>query len=387
MKMLNPFIAYSLIWSMVVFLYELKYSFLYPNISMELYVFISFSILSSLLIGILYNSNIKKNIKNIKIENYNIKFPLYLIFLGNLIQILYVKGQVPIIQILTKTGSYTDFKGIKTFFTILMVYNSYISCMSFAIYNYTKKTIYIYIYIVLLSVNIIYYNRGGIMISLVIATLIFFSNKKISTVKIITLLILVLLILWGVGVAGNIRSKSEWNDSSKILYLGKISDEYPKNIPVEYFWSYIYITSPLGNLQKTLLEVEPNYNLNEYIVKNIIPDFLSKRLISLDNRTSYMDPSLNVSTMYISSAIIFNMLGLYITFIIYLLFKIIFIKLLKKNSIYYILGMAVLCAMEIFSFFSNMYVYSVVSFQLVFILLGCYKIKRKRIKFGIRSSF
>ena len=59
--LISPFFIYSIIWGITLILYELKLSKLYPNLEIELLMFILITIFSNLFLGIITLKKIKRN--------------------------------------------------------------------------------------------------------------------------------------------------------------------------------------------------------------------------------------------------------------------------------------------------------------------------------------
>ena len=182
------------------------------------------------------------------------------------------------------------------------------------------------------------------------------------------------------GVVGNIRVNRSWNNSEVINEMGYKNSNYPKLLPDEFFWSYIYITSPIGNLINTINNYQVSYDLEDYILKNIAPDVISKKFRMKKNIPELLNPTLNVSTMFVESYMSLGLFGMYLIGILSIIFNIFYLFLLKKNSKYYTSGLAILTMISCFSFFANMYVFTGMSIQLVYpiILSIIYEKKYKR---------
>lgn len=117
------------------------------------------------------------------------------------------------------------------------------------------------------------------------------------------------------GAYGNLRSGYEWNNSSYIMQLGGM-DNYPKWLPQEFSWIYIYLVTPLGNL---------NHNI---IVDNLHPDALgllfsnmpisiAKYFIPTVSRTVILNDALNACTGYVYSYYYAGFFGLVFTFLVW----------------------------------------------------------------------
>lgn len=205
-------------------------------------------------------------------------------------------------------------------------------------------------------------NRGLIMIMLFAASFMFLLRYRIKVKFIITAIIFLLLTLYLFGVSGNFRI----NDSSgeSFLHTGGATDEFRNSIiPKEYFWSYIYMVTPIGNLQnaininKTLKEDENGYE--SLIAHEILPSFIGKRLNvkSRNGRDYLVVPALNVGTMYFGACISKGIEGMAIVFLVMIFYCIFMLKTVSNKCIFYIPMLCILSSMIFFSIFSNMVVF------------------------------
>lgn len=192
----------------------------------------------------------------------------------------YIDFGLPIIHVLLISG-----------FTMMALFSFY----SFqSIIDKKKKKSLIKICIGCLFPFVLFFNRGGLMFILVGITLIYLMNVKKVTSKLCGVIIGGLLVLYIFGVMGDARTDLE-PDQHFILELGKATDGFRDSaIPKEYFWSYIYIASPIGNLQHNIDYSEPQEyglsNLGELFLFEFTPTIFSKRineLLGIEKKSHY----------------------------------------------------------------------------------------------------
>ncbi|MGL5278851.1 MAG: oligosaccharide repeat unit polymerase [Cetobacterium sp.] len=363
--MLNPFFIYALVWILVLSLHELKWSGLYTDLTINLKIFFIITIIFSLIFGILLRKKYKNKLENLSIPNeVKILFPMLFIILGHLLQFMYV-GKIPLVENIKRSGyMYTDFLGIKTFHVILLTFNSYYSIYLIYIYLKLKKSKYFFSYLLCLVPYMLLYLRGSIITILFTSLIIYLSSIKLTIKKISILGIIFFIAIYIFGITGNKRHYYKWNDTS---YLNNIAKNTRSNKYIDpLFWGYIYISSPIANLQKNLNETEAEYSLKKLLLENMLPDFIQKRFFEKEIKIKLISPNLNVSTGFLSQYVAGGILGMYIMFFIYSLFNIICTFALSQKSIYYIPMVSILSSIVTFSFFVNMYVFSGLSFQLVY---------------------
>lgn len=364
---------YSIIWTLVLILYNFNWAGIYPRLKLEVYVFFFITIILSFAIGYLLRK--KYRVFLIEEKNKNILIPLGIILIGHILQFIYV-GKIPLIEQLKKTGyMYASFKGIPTFHVLLLTFNAYYSVYLSLLFIRLKKNKYLLGYCISLFMIMLLYNRGMIIMILFMSFIIFLSFAKITKKIILSALVFGTLVLYMFGIFGNIRHGYKWYDTSYLGSIGKIQKDLGKLNP--FFWSYIYISSPLANLQYNIDKVKPNYNLKNLILVNTIPDFIKKRINIEESKGVLIVANLNVSSSFLSQYLEGGLIGMYFLFFIFTCFNIVYTFLLNSRNNYYTVGIAILCCVVTFSFFVNMYIFSGLSFQLLYPLIFGKKLKIK----------
>lgn len=374
----NPFIIYGIIFSLVCVSYELPFSNLYPNISTKMIVFILSVIITALLIGVLKNKEIKVRSKeNENEEKYKsslkiIILILFIYFLG----FLYSK-QIPL---LTKGSVYLEYKGLPYVHVAIFNFNIYYSLyMFYKFLKYKKRSIFIQ-YLILYIPGILIVSRGLLMNIFLGSIFLYFICKgiKVTKKKVIIVALISVVFMYFFGVFGNLRSgpePREATNSNYIMDVGGATSQFRESIiPKEFFWTYIYLSSPLANFQLNVNNYNNfQYNSNNFMLflkEDILPDSISKRLGKTDrNRVYLITPQLNVGTMFMNSYVDFGMIGSVLVFINFIVFYLIYIKLLKRNTVYYQIGIAMLCTLSVLSVFNNMLVFIGMSLQLIYPLI------------------
>ncbi|GAB3932129.1 hypothetical protein GCM10028827_30070 [Mucilaginibacter myungsuensis] len=201
--------------------------------------------------------------------------------------------------------------------------------------------------------------------------------------KIVGIVAGALIMLYVFGLAGNYRLINEVRkgnpeadptyNSELILNLGQASESFKDNVvPDEFFWGFLYATSPLSNLQ---------YNINKYpssltisglgfvFIDEFLFDSLSKRINDILGRkravADVIVDDLAVTTTLTGSYNYAGWIGMVFLLFLFLLFPLIYSIVVSKNPVG-ILGISILCTIYFFSIFDNMLTTTGLSFQILY---------------------
>lgn len=373
----NPYYVYILSFVLVLLVYSLGWSHLYPELSFSLLAFFFVTFLVSLFFGVVVQG--KKRIEY-KTITWNEKTTLYLalIWVGYSMEFLY-NGGIPLSLLLLK-GVQDDRElfGIPTFHVLLVTFSSFYSVYIFHQLrsDFRKSRLLIFLLSILPAVLIV--NRGMLLMILTSCLFVYLlSLKKIRFNVILGVTFFVLVIFYLFGVMGNLR-QTNTTSSNYILQSSRASESFKNSIiPNEYIWAYIYISSPLANLQTTIERLPPvNDSWVAFLNFEILPDFISKRtgpLLDVERQgTPTVAGWLTVSTCYARSYVFLGWLGIIILFLFFISTTFIYLFALMKTSEYYVVGLAILNTLVLYNTFDNMYAFTGLNFQLLYPLLLSY---------------
>jgi len=289
-------------------------------------------------------------------------FLLYIFFCLEFI----INNGVPLLMydILDLNYDYTQF-GIKTLHPLILTFTSFYTVLLFHRYISTKSR-KLLIQVILLSLYpILIMNRGAFFLNLTSMLMVYLlSLKHIDLRKTLFLFILILIAFYLFGAFGDFRT----GGVNILLSSFEPSDAFiSSNIPNEFLWPYLYITSPLGNLQETI-----NYGISQsgdvfsYILNAIVPDFISKNLDFQPAVISRIAPFLTVGGIYSSSYVVMGYIGMVFTFVSLVIFILLYLFFLPRNTPYTTSAVAILGTLIVFNTFDNMIVFSGLSFQLIY---------------------
>ncbi|MCB5935978.1 oligosaccharide repeat unit polymerase [Caldibacillus thermoamylovorans] len=386
--MINPYFIHVISFIVVIIAYLFHWSGLYPKLSFSLILFLLCTIIIALLIGSVFVKEKIVTFKNTTVNNINfLKHITYAILFGYGLEFLY-HGTFPLLAIfLNSTLSYHEF-GIPVFHVLLVTFNSFFSIYLFQVcLSETKQNRKTAIFLLILNLipSILIMNRGMLIIILmsIISVYLIKYERKLTFNRIAGVTAILLIALYLFGVLGNIRVNNSYQtntsllDSNLFLEIGGATDEFKKSvIPKEFFWGYIYLTSPLANLQKTIDEFEHTEDVGiknsfDFATTQLLPDFISKRLVPIFNidvpNPIQITPELNVSTALAAPYTTIGWVGISLFILVIFVFAYFYILFLKKyNSEYFIAGVAIMNSIFLFNIFSNMFSFTGLSFQLVY---------------------
>lgn len=380
--MINLYYGYSILWGIVLLFYSFGFSNLCKPLDNGLLFFLIFSILVSLVMGFVQ----RKKFKYIHLdENPHKSKRTTMIFLFLFFIEIIIERKVPLLNVLLgqsyNSSSYSGLKGLHMIMSSsAIIYSFY---LSYLYSNFKcKKLLYENILIVLYFCLLV--QRQNILICLL--GFIFYSffssfkKKKINLKKVFAIIVSLLMLLYGFGVMGNFRygSSWKWNDTTMIENLGQINEKYPSIVPKQYFWSYLYVVSPLVNLN-TNIEYYRNEksDLKKYVFE-FTPEFL-QNILNYEKENVYLPvTSLTASTAYVRGYKYLGYFGMYMLFLAYMFLTNIILNICyRKNRPFFMVNCMSLAYFLLFTFFENTMTYSTTSMIVIisFILSFKYTLK------------
>lgn len=373
---INPFFCYSFAFLISLSLYQLNWSDIYPELSTGILLFLLVTILISLLLSVLFNILFDKKITTLnrlftKRNSYAISF---FITIGFLLEFVY-SGNIPLLwAILGFPFNYKEF-GIPTFHVFLLPYASAFVILSFYRYLCNKDNrynLFSMLYVMFLISLIV--NRAALMV-IILSMILIYSYKKFSYRKIIALSLFMLVIIYIFGVIGNKRMISQgYENEFAVLDVAVASSNFRESlIPNEFFWGYLYSTVSIANLENQIyLYSEKSVGDSlDVVAYDVMPDFISKRLISEDKQILFkpelIKDELTTSTIYGRAIKINGYTGAVILYAYMCIF--IFLSVILSPREYILPVCSIVSTMCALSIFSNMIVFSGVILQIFLIIL------------------
>ncbi len=387
----NPFFIYVIAFLVPILLYLLDWSYLYPPLSPQLLLFFAVTFFISLMLGGYINT--KGALQYLgQIKKPNLKFVLIGLTIANGLDFAYER-QIPLFSIISliTQDNYGTF-GIPTFAVVVSTLGSFMTTYLFNCYLVTKEKKYLFASMYLFIFPVLIFSRGTILLNLSnVLFLYLFSRKKGKAKIYLRLVFFLLLVLLVFGYAGNLRTNNQSNKDESLsreimIDLGKAKPSFVNSsIPPEFFWSYIYISSPLANLQEDINTYPVEYTpttVFRYFNYELIFDSISKRIgsvVGIDKiYNNLIAPYLTVGTIYSGSYTNLGWIGMIITFVFLMGILLLYVTLLKPTNPYYATGIAVLNTLVLFNLFDNMIAFTALSFQLLYPFLFSIKLKKNQ---------
>lgn len=362
----NPFWIYVVVWIFSLALYSLHYSDLYPVISLPLASFLLLTVLLSFLLGYRFKSLFSyKKVESINVAK--IKRYLFLFYILAVIEFVSAAGFIPIVAFLS--GNYDlkvgDF-GLPYIHVIICNGMSFLAIYSFHCYRSTsdrrirRKLMYYIMAVVFMA--LLFLSRSMLMIIFLGILFVYLLSSQNLKKNILAGCIFSIIGLYVFGLLGDLRT-DRGGRHHIILDIGLATEEFRESyIPSEFFWGYLYITSPISNLQNTIDQCNVDGGTSDFVawtICELMPDIAVKRVtnfIQVDRKAPVLIvDALNVSTVYANSYVYLGwegMFGMFFFTAFFILFSLLFIP---KNSPFFVSGVVCINVIIVLNIFDNMF--------------------------------
>lgn len=383
--MLNCFYINGVMWCLILILYEMRWSTVCIPLSPITLLFMLFFILSSFVFGYVYRGIFvfkkatKSNIKSGRI--------VLCVIAITVVELIYARS-IPLLDALIGVKKYGEFNhAIPGLHTLLVTFCSFYS--QYIFYHFIsnpkeKKLFFYYILLVMCSYGI-WFSRMGVFLTVFMSLCIYLSStlNRIRIKHIILAGVAMIFLMYIFGVLGNIRMGYAYNDNSLIVAFSRMSDCFPKWVPRQFLWAYIYIVAPLANFNYNVQVVNVHMDLMGFF-SQWIPDMISSRIFGdTDSFLLSVEDGLSVNIGYGMVYQYAGMVGVAM-FVVYLFMLInVFINLIDYKSDLFIPACSVQCALVFFMFFVNTVNYTPIIMCIFYpILLSKLQLKKVGVEFG-----
>lgn len=376
---LNPYLIYGVGFSFALTCYTFGWSDLYPPLQPAVVIFLALTILAGTAIGILIIKKypaLRPSGELISVRNAGlVTGAIYILWI---IEFIYAGG-IPLIKIITYQPYDYRLFGVPTLHVVIVTFSSFFTIFLFQAYVMTRSRGHFILFTINLFAAILIYNRGMFLFNVTGAlSILLMCTSRVRIYHIVYGVMFCVVLAYAFGVLGSMRVSHEARKSygnADFLHTGHATPRFVESgLPPEFFWSYIYLSSPIANLQHNInTHPAPPVTLDRvstWVINETLPDFLSKRI----NRFSRLQPEeaeritgpFNAASIHTQSFLYLGFPGMALITLVLFLLPWGYAKLIPRQSPYFLSGIALLNTMFLFSVFVNTISFTGLSFQLIY---------------------
>ncbi len=380
----NPFFIYIYSFIFVYCLYSLYWSDLYPVISTSTYLFFILSFICSGFLGFYFFKKDMPKFIPVTIVDTSIAKHFYFSVCLSISNFIYSRS-IPLIDGIN--GVKYDIEdhefGLPSLHVFIVAYTSFIATYILYYYLNVKKKKFLYYYYILLLFPILELSRSYILFILISSIFVYLQYKGKDVYKTLLKVIIGIILFFSIfGYLGNLRSTYEiekYTDNTDIndliLNVGDASRSFRESpIPKVYFWAYLYISSPLANLQETIDKTndfsKSKAPLLNFIQRQLLWVTVSKRLEAVtdlkDEHYKQITPPLTAGTTFAEGYTYLGWFGIISMYLYLTIITLFYMLMIKPSNRYYVVGLSVLNTIILLGIFDNMIILTQLSMQLIF---------------------
>ncbi len=380
--MVNPYFCYGIAFSTALLMYLMGWSELYPALSVALLSFLILSIIVHLVLGVRFRLKGFANFSKLPFRPGIAPWFVTVFLFGLWFAEFVHAGGIPLLMILFKQPYDYKLFGIPTLHVFIVTFSSFYTIFLFHLYLSSRSGQILFLYTLNLIAAILIYNRGMLLFNLSASAMLFLIYQgRLSRQLFAAGIPATIIILFFFGMLGTLRVAHESGttySNEGFLKTGGASDTFRNSgIPPEFFWAYIYTTSPLANLQQNVaLNDPPPFGISttgRWLNNEVIFDFISKRINYVTGQTraeQKMIPGpFNACTVYSGSYSYLGWTGLILMAILIVAVPPILIRILPPSSPFFLTSLTLLNTMFLFMIFDNTIRFTGLSFQLMYPLV------------------
>lgn len=369
---LNPFYWYSAIWSFVLLLYPLNWTKAYEPLDTRLWLFFLATVAASLFIGFYFGRYLKRTAFPYRRPEHTIACAA-LLLVGYIADFVY-GGFVPLFAVLAGSEkTYKDFHGMPSVHGLLLSFSLFFGAYMFYCFLREKDRRYKILFLaydgMILLMFLFLYTRAFLMLmAFIIAVILLSFCQRIRLWHLLATAAAAIVLLYFFGVLGNIRSGSPWNDTNYLMGVAAIDPaSVPAFLPKQFLWAYVYLISPLGNLNHLVIHYTPTFEIGG-VLYSLVPDIVGRVLFrhASDVTLPLVIKNLTVLSGFGSMYYFGGFLGLFTEFAYMTLLDCALIRVSLYRSEYIYPTGALACTVTAFLFFENFLNYTVVMFSFVY---------------------
>jgi oligosaccharide repeat unit polymerase len=383
----NPAVVLVLIWAFVYFLFSLRLSKLIQPMDqltlmllvyMSVCFFIVWGVFSLIYNKISFSPKIDYDHISLKLSNHTFKKRLrklvYLFIIVSFFELI-LAGNLPFLSLfgVGKFVGYTQYgiKGLHGFINAIQLALINVCVLNYIISKEKKFLIIIALHFIW---AILLVNRQFLLSAFVQVMFVYIIVVGVKPSTLFKVLFMSLFTIVVFGYIGDIRSDREF-----FIMVAEPTFDYPDYMPSGFLWVYIYMVTPLNNLNFGINNFTAHYYpysslilLLPSIFRGFITDFTG---YESNNFPLYME-TFNMSSFFPTLLGDFGFEFLFIPFFIF--FAMSFYASVKmKRNVTFFLFLVFLNHAAIFSIFTNFFTHIVFVFQ-IFVYIYLFNIRSKR---------
>ncbi|EOX7150746.1 hypothetical protein [Escherichia coli] len=294
-------------------------------------------------------------------------------------------------SIIAATGFFVEFilggapilVGRESAVTLPVLHVAFYSCailsVLFASIYGSKKEMIISLFVVLI-LSTLMLSRQMMIVSFFIAVISYSSRVRFNKVMILNLLITIIALIFLFALVGNLRQQLSGDYVNDYIKEVGGANEQGMAIGDALYWIWLYIASPVYNL---VANIDSYYNFGDscnkalsfgscrgdYVLSVLTPDTIAKHF-SQPFEIDMVMKHLNAGTAFSASARIFGISGIYIQFVLQVIFYVLgFIFTNKRNRTAFVVYFS---ALSLFMIFDNLFIRGEFFFGFLLIIAsGC----------------
>lgn len=373
--MISPHLCYASAFSVALVMYSFGWSDLYPRLSISLLIFLVVTIAIAVWCHRKRSRIVFKILTDEKLPAIGTTVFIYLLWI---VEFIY-EGGIPLIKILFHLPyNYRNF-GVPSLHVFVVTFSSFFTIYLFHLFWSKRSPLVLALYTINLIAAVLIYSRAMLYFNIAGSLFVYLISLNTVSYRRVTLISLCTVPLFYVfGVLGSLRVSREAREpynNENFMNTGNATESFRQSvIPKEFFWTYIYISSPLANLQLNINKHPgPHISPNSVFwtgIYEILPDFITKRIHKLRDtippKEFRINYSFNVSTIYSRAYSYSGWAGITLMALFIIVFPWIYQKVIGPGSDFFITGWAILCTMYFFASYDNTFRFTGLSLQLAY---------------------
>lgn len=361
----NPFLVYVVTFASVLGIYHLGWSEILPPLSLEL---LAFFVATFAVAGVMAWS-IQPSIDNfVEYQPKLLSKYAGLLILATIVAEFWLNG-ITLVRVIQGERFY-NLETAATHLHVFSFWSAY-STIRFADFLYSRRRLYLLeAFVPIIAYGLMVYRGPVLILGLSWIFVFIIKHRGLKPLHLTAATIATGAVLFLNGVVGEVRSAGE------ATAAGRPSTAFVSSgVPAAYFWTYLYVTVPIGNLQLSVDRIkQPQGTPLEFAVTELIPDTFSRRimprinsnvssaagnLISRDQLYSWDQPQvsqgMNISTIFGRAYGYFGWHGAALMFALLSAFMVAYVLVIQQMA-YGVVCLAMLNTLVVFCLFNNMLV-------------------------------